>query len=596
MKQVKNKIENNGTVAHGTAPSSTATQSPTAPTSAGTTATAKSDLFPDKYNEIPYRDIVAAWLAANGIEGEVMEGARNSMLYRLAREMRYIMDFNVDFLMARLPHWGLSDNEARQAIASATSSPRGTEVPRRIAEITAQLAKVREGQAAEPDTTADKNPLPAQLPPLFAEIARRYRDFPKTALLASLPAVGTLLCQLRSKYADGRMQSPIFFTVVQAPQASGKSFARELSDWLVEPIKLNDQLERQRENDYKEKLRQSKNAKEQPEDPKAVIRCLPATVSNAVLLKRADMAHELALYTFAEEIDTIVRSNKAGTWSQKNDIYRMAFDGAEWGQDYMAENSYSAVVRLHYNLLFLGTPVAVGGFFKKVEDGMASRFIVCHLPDNRGEALTRLPQMSIGQRRRLEALLKRAFEEGSGKQEIPVTLPKTLAALDKWQMERIAEYDRDPDNFALDILRRRSAVIGFRAAMLAWWLCDRRETREVTDFALWVASEVLAQQLVHFGDEMNRIERDSLEKMQTLERRARMGRNGHLLSSLPEAFTKADVIVARKRMGLEGEVSYVISRWLKKGLIAKSGIDKYSYTKTEKTHEGLQKKPGVEKQ
>ena len=579
MKKIKTTLENKnvapaaGNTAPKPAPSGSVNKSPAANASAGNTLT------PNEYEGIPYSSIARAWLAQRGIEGDVAEGARNTTLYQMARDLRYICDFNVERMLAVLPHWGLSEDEARTAMQSAVSSPRGTQMPQGVQAIIAQLKKAEGDEEGE---TEDKNPLPATLPPLFDTIARRYRMFPKAAVLAALPAVGTLLSQLRAKYADGRKQSPIFFTVVQAPQASGKSFARELSDWLLEPIKANDQLERQKEQEYKEKARKAKNAKEQPDDPKAIVRCLPATVSNAVLLKRADYAGELALYTFAEEIDTIVRSNKSGAWAQKNDIYRMAFDGAEWGQDYMAENSYAAVVKLHYNLLFLGTPLAVSGFFKRVEDGMASRFIVCHLPDNRGEAIQKETPLSIGVRNRVAAMVKRAFEEGSQKEEITLSLPKTLAALDKWQMARIAEFDRDPDNFALDILRRRSAVIGFRAAMLAWWLCDRRETQTVTDFALWVASEVLAQQLVHFGEDMNRIERESLDKMKNLERKARIGRNGRLLASLPDAFTKSDVIVARKRLGFEGDVTYVISRWLRKGLIAKSEMDKYSYTKIEK--------------
>lgn len=563
MKQIKNKITN------GVNKAPVSTPSPRGGQGEGAA---------DCYEDIPYSSIARAWLAQRGIEGDAAEGSRNTMLYQMARDLRYICDFNVEKMLAVLPHWGLPDDEARQALQSATSSPRGTEIPKGVQNIIEQLHK---SESDEPEEVVDKNPLPAELPPLFDTIARRYKMFPKTAVLAALPAVGTLLSQLRAKYADGRTQSPIFFTVVQAPQASGKSFARELSDWLMEPIKANDQLERAREQEYKEKARKAKNAKEQPDDPHAIVRCLPATVSNAVLLKRADYAGELALYTFAEEIDTIVRSNKSGAWAQKNDIYRMAFDGAEWGQDYMAENSYAAVVKLHYNLLFLGTPLAVSGFFKRVEDGMASRFIVCHLPDNRGEAIQKETPLSIGLRNRVSAIIKRAFEEGSGKDEISASLPKTLQALDKWQMERIAEFDRDPDNFALDILRRRSAVIGFRAAMLAWWLCDRKETDVVTDFALWVASEVLAQQLVHFGEDMNRIERESLEKMQNLENKARNGRNGRLLAELPEAFSKSDVIVARKRLGFEGRVEYVLSRWLKRGLIAKSETDKSSYVKTQ---------------
>ena len=548
---------------------------------------------PTDYEGVPYTDLVAAWLAARGIAGDVAEGARNTTLYQMSRDLRYIMDFNVGFMAAVLPRWGLAEEEARTAIQSAVASPRGTEIPKSVKDLVEQCRRAAEGRTDSPPCE-ERNPLPRKLPPLLATVAKMHPRFPKAAVLASLPAIGTLLTHLRARYADGERQCPIFFTVIQAPQASGKSFARRLSDWLTAPIKENDRAERRREQEYKEKMKKAKNAKEQPDDPRAVVRCLPATTSNAVLLKRADLAEGRALYTFAEEIDTIKRGNSAGAWSQKNDIYRMAFDGAEWGQDYMSENSYSAVVRLHYNLLFLGTPLAVSNFFKKVEDGMASRFILAQLPDTRGEALQRPVRISKGEQQRMDDIIRRAFDEGKDGTECTIALPKVLSALDKWQMERIAEWNADPDNFALDILRRRAAVIGFRAAMLAWWLMGGREAPEVVDFALWTANEVLQQQLVAFGEEMNRVERESQETVERHTNRARSGRNGRLLASMPDAFTKADVEAARRRLGREGDVCYVISRWLNAGLIERSKMEKNNYVKTNKDGK-IQGKQGVEK-
>lgn len=591
MKTIKTKNVNNsggaaGNSAPTTAPARSASSSAAAPRSATSqepsTTSSTSTPRADSYNGIAYAAIVRAWLAQRGIAGDVAEGARNTTLYQLARDLRYIMDFDAERMLTLLPDWGLGEAERRTAIGSAVSSPRGTEIPQGVQDLLTQCQKAaNEDEDATPAN--DANPLPAKLPPLLDKVVKLHPQFPKAAVLAALPALGTLLSNLRSRYVDGETHSPIFFTVIQAPQASGKSFARRLSDWLMAPVKENDQKERRKEQEYKEKCKRAKNAKEQPEEPTVVVRCLPATVSNAVLLKRADKAQGLALYTFAEEIDTVARGNKAGAWSSKNDIFRMAFDGAEWGQDYMAENSYAAVVSLHYNLLFLGTPLAVGGFFRKVEDGMASRFMLAQLPDTRGEALHKYTRLTVPEQNAADRLIRQAYTEGCDPNPVTVTMPDVLNALDRWQMERIAEYNLDPDNFALDILRRRAAVMGFRAAMVAWWLCGRKQTKEVTDFALWVATEVLQQQLVAFGKEMNRIERQSMETLQENKRRARGGRNGRLLASLGDTFTKADVIVARKRMGREGEPSYVITRWLDAGLIERSPLEKQKYRKVEKT-------------
>ena len=533
------------------------------------------------YNGLPYETIITAWLSQHGIAGDVAEGARNTTLYQLARDMRYIMDFNVDKMVATIPRWGLSEAEAHTAIQSAVSSPRGTKIPHELEALLIQCQNIQASEGAA-ETTKDPSPLPERLPPLLDKVAKLHPRFPKAALLASLPALGTLLSNLRSRYADGQEQAPIFFTVIQAPQASGKSFARNLSEWLTQPLRENDKLERQKEQEYKDLIKRTKNVKELPPPPSVVVRSLPASTSNRVLLERADKAAPLALYTFAEEIDTIVRSNSAGAWSAKNDVYRMAFDGAEWGQDYAADNSYSAVVNLRYNLLFLGTPLAVQKFFHRVEDGMASRFMLAQLPDTRGEALQRRIRLTVPEQRRADAIIKQAYEEGCNRETTEFALPRTLRALDLWQMQRIAEFNADPDNFALDILRRRAGLMGFRAAMVAWWLAGKQETDEVVKFGLWVASEVLQQQLVGFGEEMNRIERESLETIRLHAERASSGRNARLLKSLPETFTKGDVIAARKKMGREGRPDYVISRWIKAGLVEESKTEKYSYRKINK--------------
>lgn len=575
MKKVKTTLKNPSSQAAPPGAVAPASGQTTADTCA-TAGTSAGRSWPQDYEGLSYETIVRGWLATRGIAGDVAEGARNTTMYQLARDLRYIMDFDEDFMVARLPKWGLSEAEARQAIKSAVSSPRGTEIPRSVKLLIAQLQSEATGAEAE---TGEKNPLPKTLPPVLETIRKMNPQFPKAAVLAALPPLGTLLTRLRCRYIDGKVQSPIFFTVIQAPQASGKSFARDLSDWLTRPIEENDMLERAKEEEYDEKCKKAKNAEEQPDDPKPVVRLLTATISNSALLKRAKNAKGLALYSFAEEIDTINRSNKSGTWAEKEDIYRLAFDGAKWGQDYVSNNSVSGMIRLRYNLLFLGTPLAVSKFFKKVEDGMASRFILAQLPDNRGEMLSRPVRISIAERDRMNEAIKKAYEEGSQDDEIELYQPELLKRLDMWHLERIVEFNADPDNFALDILRRRAALIGFRAGMLAWWLEGKKETKEGVEFAMWVANEVLNQQLVAFGEQMNNIERQSAEIMTDRRNKARMGRNGRLLASLPDAFSKSDIIVARKKLGREGRVDYVISRWLKAGLITESEIEKNQYRK-----------------
>ena len=48
-------------------------------------------------------------------------------------------------------------------------------------------------------------------------------------------------------------------------------------------------------------------------------------------------------------------------------------------------------------------------------------------------------------------------------------------------------------------------------------------------------------------------------------------KNMKLFSDLPDEFCKADLAELRRRNGLEGECAYIITGWLKRGLVERVG-------------------------
>ena len=521
------------------------------------------------FEGLGYDRIVAALLERWGIYGEPAEGNRNTVLYRLAREMRYICDFSAQRLMAVIPRWGLGEEECRHTIVSALASPRGTQLP---ADVRAVLSALKgEGGDVSAQST-DLNPLPARLPFLLDFLVRRYPRNPRCAILASLPVLGCLLSRLRSEYLDGTMESPIFMTAIVGTQASGKSFLNEIYSLLAEPMLEEDRVSRMREQEYKEKVRRAKNTKQQPELETFPVRCIPANVSNTQLLKRADQNGGLALLSFAPEIDTVVRSGKSGAWAQKGDIYRTGFEAGLYGQDFASDNSYSAVVQLRYNLLFSGTDMAMKKFFENVENGMNSRFCFAQMADDRGQKVQRRSTDKKGVEN-VKKQVRRLYELGSApnaKGDVIFCLKRTLKALDEWTEQRISEYI-ESGNEALDILRRRSCLIGFRAGMVAWALGGCHETQLVVDFACWVATEVLLQQMAFFGRELNRQDAENRRIREEGMRELFKTKNMKLYSDLPDEFCKADLAELRRRYGLEGECAYIITGWLKRGLVERVG-------------------------
>jgi hypothetical protein len=534
------------------------------------------------FKGIPFTLIIQRLLLNIGVDGEPVEGERNTTLFALVRQLRYICDFSLERLMQVVPRWGMSEQEVEQTVQSALSTVRRMDMPPHLAQALRQLEEQQAESAVNKQTKYVR--LPERLPRLLELLTKSYpEEYRATILLASLPILGTLATHARSIYFDGAEHSPSFLTCVVAPQASGKSCTRKLVDLLLGNLQQQDNMEREKERKWMEEKRARKNSKQQPEDPRAKIRIVPATISNAMLFKRLDCSEGEHLFTYAEEIDTLSKGRKSGSWSQKDDIMRQAFDNSICGQDYMSDNSWSAMVQVYYNTLVCGTPIAVHRYYNDVEGGLVSRVCFSQLPDMLGAQIPVFGRLTADEVAEVKAwaekLMKIGMAESAAEGEAKASsvvyeLPRVKEAIWNWMEARRLEYLETQENPALDIFRRRSAVIGFRAGLIATILCDEKETDEVVNFATWVADYVLSQQLDLFGEEMNRL----MLASEDITQRQQVSLNYQsLLSSLPEEFTLEQLVELRMQAGYRSPVRQVIWRWTRNRIVEK--VDAHSYRK-----------------
>ena len=515
------------------------------------------------YQEIPYSDIVEELLVQTGHAGGVEVGERNVVFFSLASYLRYICDFDKALLLKVLPDFGLSEQERLQAITSALGRPRKDQIPAIVQSALTTCEREQEAKNNGPRLPqASEMKLP-KLPKLLKILCRRLPSSYRPAMIiASLPVLGTLATRIRFNYLDMQEQSFSFFSCITAPAASGKSFIRKPVDLLLTPINEQDAIEREKEQAYKEKLRASKNSKFQPEDPHACPRNNGVSISVAKLLQLLTYAEGKHLIGIGEEMDTLVKSERAGTWSQKSDIYRLAFDNAEYGQAYMSEASFSAHVKVYYNLLLTGTPNSMRRFFKDVEDGMVTRVCFAQLPDTSFSEMPVFAPYTEAEKAEIIRWARRLdTEEGT------IECSAVDEAISQWCKEKLQEAS-DADNRAMDTFRRRAAVIGYRAGMLCYLLEDRKATAVVGEFATWVAEYVFRNQMELWGEQM--------ELACTGALKIRDGRDvmGSLLALLPEEFVTADLIKLRAKKGQNVSVSSIKSllhRWKKNRRIAQVG-------------------------
>ena len=320
------------------------------------------------YKDIPYEKIVQALLWKLGYGDAPAEGERNTALYTMSRYLRFICDFDEQKLFSILPHWGLSDHEVITTIKSAVSSVRPAGIPSQMNEVLSTLGAAIE---AETETTDDSliTPVDAELPGILQDLSDHApEEFREATLIAAMPMLGTLATGIRAKYRDGKLNSPSFIVDIEAPQATGKSFVDNEFELLMDPIIKQDEVEWQKEIEYS----LAKKDGQEVENPCSQIRILEPNIGVSAFLERALYAKGKHLFTYAPEIETVLKNNKGGAWTEKNDLFRLAYDNKPWGQHRISKDSFSGKVTLYYNMVMCGTPNKCRAFFADAESGLVS--------------------------------------------------------------------------------------------------------------------------------------------------------------------------------------------------------------------------------
>ena len=515
--------------------------------------------FSMSYKGIAYEKIVQALLWKLGYGDKPAEGERNTALYTMSRYLRFICDFDEHKLFQILPHWGLSDHEVLSTIKSAVGSVRPTDMPSQMKEVLASLGAAIEADVENAEESL-VTPVGNELPGILQDLADHApEEFKEATLMAAMPMLGTLATGIRARYRDGKVNSPSFIVDIEAPQATGKSFVDSEFELLMDPIIKQDEVEWQKEIAYS----LAKKNGEEAQNPCSQIRIIEPNIGVSAFLERALYAKGKHLFTYAPEIETVLKNNKGGAWTEKNDLFRLAYDNKPWGQHRISKDSFSGKVTLYYNMVMCGTPNKCRAFFADAESGLVSRVTPVILPDMVG---AKMPHFQAWTKDEEEKVKRQCLclmdEEGE------VDLPLINKAIEEWDERKRQDYLQTL-RYSLDVLRRRAALNGFRAGIVAYLLEGRKETERAIQFALWYAERCLHYQLLIYGDKIDALHNN------TLSPQASKG-NIRYLDALPKEFTKEDLVALRLANNESPVVKTIICRWVKEGVIIKIGTNLWS--------------------
>ena len=518
-----------------------------------------------EFKGIPYSSIIAEWWHRNG--GEPAEGERNVKLHKLAVNLRAICDNKKEVLMQVMPRFGLTDAELKSVVDSACKEePKG--VSKTLSSIIDNLSLtinhsdedeldgVENGQSSIFNVQWNKLPIGLKESLVGVPVSMHM-----PVLCGVLPIAAAYADQVTVEYCDGNTQRLGLMSIIRGEQASNKSVVKNAVDIWKRQLDEEDALARKREEEWKERKKGRKASEKAPEDPHVLIRVVPVTVSCSTLLKRFKNAQNHTLYSFGEELDTLRKTNGAGSWSSKYDIYRLGFDYGEWGQDYNSDAAESGVVNVAYNWTMLGTNGALRKCFKadNIENGLSSRVLVAEMPD---ASFAKMPKF----RKRSDedvAKIQEAVSRLRGYSGL-VDTPRLRKAIEGWVEQKRIEAAKDIDHVK-DTYRKRAAVIGFRCGVVFHLLSGcSKESKACTDFALMMAEYCLQQQIKAFGEALESQFLDARDEC------VRYGSNHSIFDQLAPTFTMDDLRALKRGFCGEAGLRKIISRWYRDQWIEKT--------------------------
>ena len=545
------------------------------------------------FKSVPYSSIIAEWWRRNG--GEPAEGERNVKLHKLAVNLRAICDNNEERLLEVMPRLGLSEAEMKSIIHSACKEP--TKGSRMIDQIVSALEmgispdEIEDAEVAAAETGVKVNvkALPIGLKESLVGVPVSMH---MPVLCSVLPIAAAYADQVEVEYCDGNRQRLGLMSIIRGEQASGKSVCKNAVDIWKRQFEEEDALARKREEEWKERKKGRKASEKAPEDPKVLIRMVPVTVSCSTLLKRFKNAQGHTLYSFGEELDTLRKTNGAGSWSSKYDIYRLSFDNGEWGQDYNSDQAESGVVKVAYNWTMLGTNGAMRKCFKSdnIENGLSSRILVAEMPDSSFSKMPKFKHRSAEDEARINEAVTR-LRSFSGL----IDTPRLRKAIEDWVEQKRVEAAKDIDHVK-DTYRKRAAVIGFRCGVIFHLLETpsplplkgengisqgqqvstplhsgrgkgeglSRVSKACIEFALMMADYCLSQQIAAFGEALRS------EYVNAQDECQRYGANHSVFDQLAPSFTMEDLRSLKRGYCGESALRNIITRWRRDGWIEKT--------------------------
>lgn len=552
------------------------------------------------FKEVPYEEIVRKYTELRG--GDPALGTRHTWLLSMARNFRYICDFNPELLyqvliMSKAGSDKLREGcekELRDIVDSNIRQPAYDGYPKYI-----RLAC----EGCGIDLSTNKTGLPLEkididygywwnrLKPLldggYKEACNDIDDANKLGGVLSAGAMfGTYLTKCFWQHYDGNPYRLSYMVYVIGDPASGKSFVIRQDQAIMKLLREQDQAGREWEAKVKEENeKRSQSSKEAKKEAlpivHPVIRYVPSSISNAVFYRRSMDAvatvdgkeMHLHLYTMESELATALRA-QVGSWAGKHDMELKSFQNEYAGVDFANQQSVNGIIQVNWNQVVTSTMDGVKQKLAKgnINDGFITRLALWVMPSNHFQMIEKVDGKV---KKDTSALEKWGYILQNFEGEIKV--PKLVDFCYEWCSHQ-CEIAALEDDYLIDYFRKRVPIYMMRYTIPRIVMREHEKfaktgkwnvNKSDLDFAQLIGDYLMYIQIYLFGAKLETAKDKMLEDNAP---RLRKSNFQAFYESLADTFTLQEFSVNYKN---EQVAKVALARLIRIGIIQKLNNSNY---------------------
>ncbi len=523
--------------------------------------------YPQDYDGIPYTMLVSALETQLG--GTPAHGSRNNFIFSMAAYLRYVCNDDSEWIAQVLPTYGENATKWRRTIDSACQRAQYKQMPQIVKRAIENARLIVEKAEQTVDEEGDSLPpqMPVKLPKLIAHLTKNVPEVCRPSVAnAVFPALGIHLNGVKFWLLDGTEKEATFMCVNIAKQSSGKSAVNKPIEYIVADIVERDELNRRREQEWKDATVNKGANKEKPKRPDDLcVQVLVSDMTNAAFVQRMKDAGGKYLYTNLEELDLLKQLQTNGT-KDIGKIICLCFDNGKYGQERVGTQSVTARVDIRWNWNASTTIQKGIRFFKgRMIDGTLSRINFCTIvPD------------------KTKPFIYGKYDEKYAETLKPYITNLNLAtghvecrqALDLAGklLEKCLEDAALTDDDVLQDMAYRAVTIAYLKAMVLYIAHDMTWSKDIAEFVEWSLQYDLWCKQHFFGDQIANDKAAENVKPQHGPK--------NLLDMLPDTFTMEQAKEVRNQQGMNGGAQHMVSTWIYRGYVERDDLTML-YTKTD---------------